>query len=133
PFAAMAGTWVGDGRVVLSDGQVERIRCQASDEVAEAGNAMRQHLRCASASYHFDVQNTVTHRQGSVTGNWNETTRNVGGQVVGAASGNVVRARVEAGQFTADVTLAPMGNSMSVLLTPHGSDVREVSVMLRRA
>jgi hypothetical protein len=133
PFASMAGTWAGEGRVVLSDGQVERIRCQATDEVEDGGNAMRQHLRCASASYHFDVQNAVTHRQGMITGNWNETTRNVGGQVTGAASGNTVRARVEAGQFTADVTLAPRGNSLIVSLTPHGSNVQEVSVMLRRA
>ena len=82
------------GRVVLSDGQVERIRCQATDEVEDGGNAMRQQLRCASPSYHFDVRNTVTHRQG-MTGNWNETTRNVGGQVTGAASRNMVRMRVE--------------------------------------
>jgi hypothetical protein len=132
PFAAMAGTWAGGGRVVLSDGQVERIRCQATGDVDEGGNAMRQHLRCASPSYHFDVQNTVTHRQGTITGNWNESTQNVGGQVTGEASGNLVRARVEGGQFAADVTLASVGNSLNVSLIPRGSQVREVTVTLRR-
>jgi len=128
----MAGTWAGGGSAVLSDGQVERIRCQATGEVEDGGNAMQQRLRCAGPSYNFNVQNAVTHRQGTIAGNWNETTRNIGGQVSGAAFGNTVRARIEGGQFTADVTLAPKGNSMTVSLMPHGSDVREVSVMLRR-
>ena len=80
PFARMAGAWSGDGRVVLSDGQVERIRCRASNDVGGGGDLMRQHLRCASPSYSFDVQNTVTSRRGAITGSWNETTHNVGGQ-----------------------------------------------------
>jgi hypothetical protein len=64
PFARMAEAWSGDGRVVLSDGQVERIRCRASNDVGGGGDLMRQHLRCASPSYSFDVQNTVTSRGG---------------------------------------------------------------------
>jgi hypothetical protein len=132
PFARMAGAWSGDGRVVLSDGQVERIRCRASNDVGGGGDLMRQHLRCASPSYSFDVQNTVTSREGAITGSWNETTHNVGGQVTGTASGDVVRARIEGGEFAADVTLVSTGNTLRVTLVPRGSDVREVTVMLRR-
>jgi hypothetical protein len=133
PFVPMAGAWSGDGRVVLSDGQVERIRCRATDDVGNGGELMRQHLRCASPSYNFDVRNTVSAHQGRITGNWDETTRNVGGQVFGDASPNLVRARIEGGQFAADVTLAHRGNSLNIRLAPHGTDVREVTVTLRRA
>jgi hypothetical protein len=70
PFVPMAGAWSGDGRVVLSDGQVERIRCRATDDVGNGGELMRQHLRCASPSYNFDVRNTVSAHQGRITGNW---------------------------------------------------------------
>ena len=132
PFARMAGTWFGGGRVILADGEVEPIRCRASADVGGGGDVMRQHLRCASASYNFDVQNMVSYRGGRVTGNWDETTHNIGGQVFGMASPNLLRARVEGGQFAADVTLAPRGNSLDVTLVPHGSDVREVAVALRR-
>jgi len=132
PFARMAGTWFGDGRVILSDGEVERIRCRAEADVAESGASMRQHLRCASASYNFDVQNNVTAKRGVISGNWDETTHNVGGQVSGTASPELVRARVEGAQFAADVTLVPRGNSLRVTLDPQGTDVREVEVMLRR-
>ena len=132
PFARMAGTWFGGGRVVLADGQVEPIRCRASADVGGDGDIMRQHLRCASASYSFDVQNTVSYRGGRVTGNWDETTRNIGGKVFGIASPNLVRARVEGGQFAAEVTLVPRGNSLDVTLVPQGTDVRQVAVALRR-
>lgn len=132
-FAPMAGAWSGEGRVVLSDGQVERIRCRATDEVGNRGDLMRQHLRCASPSYNFDVRNMVTEHRGEVTGSWNETTRNVGGQVFGNASPHMVRARVEGNQFAADVMLAHRGNSLNIRLDPHGTDVREVTVTMRRA
>jgi hypothetical protein len=90
---------------------------------------MRQHLRCASPSYNFDVRNRVTSHRGSITGSWNETTHNIGGQVTGTASADRVRARVEGGQFAADVTLAPIGNSLRVTLAPYGTG----SIILRRA
>jgi hypothetical protein len=93
---------------------------------------MRQHLRCASPSYNFDVQDMVTSRRGVISGSWDEATQHIGGQVTGTASGDQVRARVEGGQFAADVTLAPVGNSLSVTLAPRGTDVRQVEVMLRR-
>lgn len=132
PFAPMAGAWFGGGSVILSDGQVERIRCRATDDVGNGGDLMRQHLRCASPSYSFDVRNKVSFHRGTITGNWDETTRNIGGQVIGTASGDQVRARVEGGQFEADVTLAARGNSLRVTLDPRGTDVREVAVLLRR-
>lgn len=132
PFARMAGVWFGDGRVILSDGQVESIRCRAADDVGAGGDVMQQHLRCASPSYNFDVQNRVVARRGMIYGSWDETTHNIGGQVSGTASPGLVRARVQGGQFAADVTLAPRGNSLLVRLDPQGSDVREVAVMLRR-
>ena len=100
PFSPMAGAWFGGGRVILSDGQVEHIRCRATDDVGRGGDLMQQHLRCASPSYNFDVRNTVTAHRGAISGSWEETTHNVGGQVVGTASADLVRARVEGGRLS---------------------------------
>ena len=49
---------------------------------ATGGDVMRQHLRCASPSYNFDVQNMVIAHRGKINGSWDETTRNIGGQVI---------------------------------------------------
>ena len=131
-FSRLAGTWSGGGTVMMSDGQVERIRCRAEADVADHGDSMRQHLRCASDSYNFDIQNEVTARGGEISGNWDESTHNISGQISGTASPEGVQARVDGGSFSADVTMVSRGNSLRVTLDPQGSDVRQVEVVLRR-
>jgi hypothetical protein len=131
-FSRLAGTWSGGGTVMMSDGQVERIRCRAEADVADHGDSMRQHLRCASDSYNFDIQNEVTARGGEISGNWDESTHNISGQISGTASPERVQARVDGGSFSADVTMVSRGNSLRVTLDPQGSDVRQVEVVLRR-
>jgi hypothetical protein len=44
-----------------------------------------------------------------------------------------VVAHVEDGAFEADVILAITGSSLTVTLAPHGTEVREVAVTLRRS
>src|ERR1700674_1894979 len=81
PFAGMAGSWSGGGRIDLQDGTSERIRCRASYAVGGGGSTMQQQLRCASDSYRFDVSSTVESRAGSLSGSWSELTRNLTGQI----------------------------------------------------
>ena len=68
-----------------------------------------------------------------VSENWNETTRNFGGHLVGVSGKDRVVAHVEGGAFEADVISAITGSSLTVTLAPHGSEVREVTVTLRRS
>jgi hypothetical protein len=130
-FARMAGGWSGGGRIVFSDGRDERIRCRANF-ADEAGAVLEQHLRCASDSYNFDIGSTVAARGDQISGNWNEATRNVAGQIEGRVSGNRIQAHVQAGPFQADLALSVTGNALRITLVPQGNDVREIEVTLRR-
>ena len=130
-FTRMAGGWSGGGRVVFSDGRDEFIRCRASF-ADEAGAALEQHLRCASDSYNFDIGSTVEAQGSELSGNWNEATRNVAGQIEGRVLGNRIEAHVEAAQFQADLALSVAGNAMHVTLVPQSNDVRQIEVTLRR-
>jgi hypothetical protein len=132
PFAAMAGIWFGRGRIDLSDGQSEPIRCRARYDVLDRGTLMRQRLRCASASSVFDVQSDVVYQGGAISGSWSEATRNINGQVTGTVSRGRVSAQVSGGLFTADLSLVTHSNTQEVTIIPRGSDVREVAVSLRR-
>ena len=80
-FAGMAGTWSGGGTVTLDDGSSERIRCRATYKVAGANMDMT--LTCASDAYKFNLLASVVAQGGEVTGNWSETSRNVGGSLQG--------------------------------------------------
>jgi hypothetical protein len=130
-FARMAGGWSGGGRIVFSDGRDERIRCRASF-ADEAGAVLEQHLRCASDSYNFDIGSTVEARGDEIRGTWNETTRNVSGQIDGRVSGNRIQAHVQAGPFEADMALSVSGSALRVTLVPQGNDVRQIELTLRR-
>jgi hypothetical protein len=131
-FDSLAGYWSGSGRVQLSDGSAERIRCRASYAVAGGGHLMQQHLTCASDSYKFDISSDVESRGGRISGTWREATRNVTGNVSGSARAGRIDVQVSGPGFSAGLSVATRGASQSVSIVPQGTDVRQISVTMRR-
>jgi len=132
PFAGLAGSWSGGGRIDMQNGTSERIRCRASYAVGGGGSTLQQQLRCASDSYRFEVSSSVESRAGSLSGSWSEMTRNVSGQISGRAAVGRIQARVDAGVFAADLTVNTNGNQQSVAIVPQGADIRIVAVTMRK-
>ena len=133
PFALFAGGWTGNGTITDSKGASERIRCRVHYYVMQQGRDLNQQLRCASDSYHFDVNSVLLDDgSGKVVGNWTETNRNAIGKVNGEVQGNGVRAEVVGTGFTASLTVALRGDKQSVRIVPTGSDVASVTIDLHR-
>ena len=133
PFAAMAGSWSGEGTIKMSTGDSERIRCRVT--YALEGTKLRQNLRCASDSYKLDVKSELSYNAGAgrVSGTWSETNYGVGGFLSGSVVGGQIRATVEGQNFAATVDVTTNGNQQSVTIRPQRTDVSEVAVTLRRA
>src|SRR5258706_15592832 len=83
PLASLAGSWSGGGTLSTSDGSQEQLRCRASYDVAGAGTGVRINLRCASASYNFDLASEVAYNGGAISGSWTESSRNASGTISG--------------------------------------------------
>jgi hypothetical protein len=132
PFPAMAGTWSGGGILLMVDGERERLRCRASYDVAERGDKLRLNLRCASASYNFDLAGDVQYRGGTISGEWTEASRNASGTISGRATGDHVEAAARGQSFSASLSLTTRGNRQTVSIRPEGTDVRAVSLALDR-
>ncbi|HLJ69902.1 MAG TPA: hypothetical protein VKU03_01210 [Roseiarcus sp.] len=133
PFTQFAGPWAGNGVITASNGVSERIRCRVHYYVAQQGRDLNQQLRCASDSYHFDVNSALLDvGAGNIVGNWTETNRNAVGKVRGQVDGNVVNAEVVGTGFTAALTVALRGDRQSVKIVPTGSDIASVTIDLRR-
>jgi hypothetical protein len=133
PFQGLSGSWTGSGTVILANGAQEQIRCRARYEVDAAGNALRQELRCASASYNFGLSSDVRYQAGTITGQWTETTRNTGGTVSGSVQGaGQIHAVVDGTGFSATLSVVTQGNRQSVQLLSRGREVTQVSITLRR-
>jgi hypothetical protein len=128
-FAGFDGAWSGNGKISLSDGTSERLRCKADYRVNGTGLGLKQSLRCASDSYKFDLSSDVTSQGDRISGSWNEASRNIFGNLQGTAGGGRIDVMVEAPGFTASLTLRASGNRQTVQISSKG-DIRGVSITM---
>ncbi len=132
PFENLAGSWSGNGVVVLAGGSKERIRCRVTYDVAENGRSVQQNLRCASDSYTFDLKSNIQYADGYITGRWNESSRNKSGTISGRVSGNQIDALAETSGFSAFLTLTTRGNRQQVRIKSASTEITEVTITLSR-
>jgi hypothetical protein len=132
PFADMAGSWSGSGNIKLASGSRDRIQCRATYDVPADGQGLQLALRCASDSYNFDFRGNAIYSDGSITGNWSETTRNTAGQFTGRAAGNHFDVRIEGQTFAALLSMTTSGDRQSVTIESPGSQISDVMIVLRR-
>jgi hypothetical protein len=132
PFTAMAGSWSGGGMLNTTDGTQERLRCQASYDVAGTGAELRLNLRCASDSYKFDLASDVQYRGGAISGSWSEATRNASGSISGRAAGDRIEAAARGDNFSANLSLTTRGSRQTVSIRPEGTNITAVSLALGR-
>jgi hypothetical protein len=132
PFAGLAGYWSGAGSVTLDDGSSEKIRCRATYAVSGNGTGLNQTLTCASDSYKFDLKTNVVAEQGSISGSWSESSRNINGNLSGRANNGNFQVIATAAGFTANITLTTHGNKQSVVIRPD-SQFKGASISLTRS
>ena len=113
-FAGMAGTWSGPGTVTLDDGSSERIRCRATYKVV--GASMDMSLTCASDAYRFNLLAAVVAQGGEVTGNWSETSRNVGGSIQGRGANGSFQVIAQAAGFSSSISLKTSGSKQQIAM-----------------
>lgn len=131
PFSAMAGNWSGGGVITMASGIKERIRCRANYVVGGSGTNLDLTLRCASDSFKFELQSSVAHSNGAVSGTWAEVTRHVGGNIEGSARGNHISVRVS-GVISALLGMSTNANQQSISIQSPGSEMSSVAISLSR-
>jgi hypothetical protein len=117
---------------VGADGHSERINCRATYSESNDGQALSQSLVCASDSYRFDVHSYVVADGRDVQGHWEETTRNVTGQLSGRVEDGRFDGSIVGPAFTAQMSLKTTGRRQAVSITPQGGDIAKVDIMLSR-
>jgi hypothetical protein len=132
PFAALQGSWSGTGAIVMSNGTKERIRCDANHRLGASSNELRLELTCASDSYKFNLQSQIVHADGTISGNWFETTRATGGAIVGRIAGNQINVRAEGQSFNAILTVTTRGDRQAISIQSPGSEMSDVTITLTR-
>jgi hypothetical protein len=116
PFEKLAGQWIGNGTIDLSDGTHEPIKCRASYDVLDQLRSLQLNIRCASDSYQFNLLANAKYSAGAISGSWSESTRNVAGSISGKAAGNRFEVTAKSSAFTASLKLTTHGDRQSVLI-----------------
>lgn len=135
PFQDFSGSWSGTGTISVSGGSKERLRCRSSYRVTtKQAMDLDLQLQCASDSYKFEFTGSVSaNENGSLSGRWTETSRGVGGTILGRARGDRVQVLVETSAFSADLTITTRGNQQSVALRSRGGgETAEATITLHR-
>ena len=132
PFTEFFGNWRGFGHLITSEGHSERINCRATYSESGSGKALSQSLVCASDSYRFDIHCYVVANDRGVEGYWQEATHNVTGQLTGQVEAGRFEGRIAGPSFTAQLSLKTTGGKQAVSITPQGSDIVRVDIMLSR-
>ncbi len=133
PFSSFEGNWTGTGTVSVDNGAKERLRCRAHYDVGGGGNSMSQNLTCASDSYKFNVVSNVVADGGSISGQWEETSRGAKGHITGKITPTQISAYVQGVGFTASIGIAARSGRQSVTMSPTGTDIKNVSVTMSKS
>ena len=132
PFAALQGSWSGTGTIVMSSGGKERIRCSSNDRLGSNNSELRLGLNCESDSYRFNLESQILYRDGTVSGNWFETTRATGGTISGRIAGNQIQVRADGQTFSAILSVTTRGERQSISIQSPGSEMSDVTITLSR-
>jgi hypothetical protein len=132
PFTQLIGNWAGSGKITVSNGSNERIRCRGMYRPADKGG-LGLNLRCASDSYKFELASDIAYEgNGNITGSWNEASRGIFGTLAGRATAGLVQANASSVGFSATLLIRTVGNSQTVTMRSPGSEISEVSITLMR-
>jgi hypothetical protein len=105
PFSKVAGRWLGEGRLGIREGATEQVKCRVTYILQEQGAQVRQTIRCATDSGMVEVQSTVTHASGALTGTWKELSRNWSGELAGSITANGFKVAVKGSELNANMDI----------------------------
>ena len=133
-FTHFAGTWKGGGTVTTVDGNQEKIRCKANYGVDATGDRLDINVDCASDSYRVNLVGTVKAQGGTLSGSWQETTRQIQGDVSGSLpSPDTLQASLQALGGGLELAARTAGKHQAISITSQGSDIKGVTIKLRKS
>ncbi len=132
PFTTLAGTWSGSGKVRLSNGKSERLRCKAYYTNKSGGKNLGMSIRCASTSNKFYLRASLSYSGGTISGSWTETNYNASGGLSGRASSSKINVAIQGG-ISGSLSVLIDGRSQRVNMSASGeSSFRGINIKLRK-
>ena len=132
PFAVLAGRWTGEGRLGLKESPPETVKCRATYFITEGKDELKQNIRCATAGGSIEVKSEIQHTSGALTGKWQETTRNIAGDLTGSVTPNGFRVAVRGGDISANMDIIVRDNRQLIEIQFLNSSLVGLSLLMTK-
>ncbi len=113
-LAALAGRWVGEGRLGIKDNPPESVKCRATYFVEGGEASLKQNIRCATAGGSIEVKSEIANSAGALTGAWSETIHNLSGTLAGEMKPNGIHINVKGDGLNANMDIVVQSNKQIV-------------------
>lgn len=131
-FKQLAGSWRGEGDLVLVDGTRERLSCTGYYVLKSEGKGLSIASLCSSPKQKFEFRSLVTDSGNGISGQWEERTYHATGQVSGSANGTAINLSFS-GTIEGKISISLTGKTHSVNVSAAGAGVKGVSISLTRS
>lgn len=131
-FKQLAGSWRGEGDLVMEDGTRERLSCLGYYVLKSGGEGLSIVSRCSSPSQKFELRSLVAESASGISGQWEERTFHATGQVSGSVTGTTMNLSFS-GTIGGTISIALTGKTHSVNVTAQGAGIKGVSISLTRS
>lgn len=132
-FKQLAGSWRGEGDLVLEDGTRERLSCTGYYVLKSEGRGLSIVSLCSSPKQKMEFRSLVTESGSGISGQWEERTYNANGQVSGSANGSTLNLSFS-GTIDGTISISLTGEKRhSVKVSASGAGIKGVSISLTRS
>lgn len=105
-FKLLPGRWVGEGILGLKDSPPEKVKCRATYFTGETAAELKQTIRCATSGGSIEVKSFIKEDDaGKLSGHWQETSRNLSGDLSGDVTPQGFRIEVRGGDLAANMAV----------------------------
>jgi hypothetical protein len=130
-FQTLNGTWRGVGKIILSNGKSQRIRCRAYYRVLNGGARLGLAIRCAATDNSIELRAKVDDANGRLSGSWEERTFNATGEISGRARPGKMSFSIN-GAVQGSMNISFSERRQSVDISTAAEGLRGISINLRR-
>lgn len=131
-FPALAGRWVGEGRLGIKDNKPETVKCRATYIAGASADELKQTIRCATAGGSIEVISNLVNADGKLSGKWQETMHNIAGDLEGAFTARGLRIVVKSSDLAANMDVIVKENQQIVEIQFFNSTLIGLTLLMKK-
>ena len=130
-FDNFAGSWRGNGKVVMKNGSTKSVSCKLKSSVQLNGSRVYQNVTCKSDGKKFGLRIKLNDNGGKIAGDWSANGA-IDGGVYGRAKGRNVTLHLSGRRINATLKIATSTCTQKMSMSGKIGKVRKMVVRLKK-